>query len=704
MSTIISDSIADTVERVLQQLPGDIVLGTPLGIGKPNAFINALYQRIKATPSRRLTIITALSLEKPVGRSDLERRFLEPFVARVFGDYPDLDYVKDLRAGQLPDHIRVHEFFLKTGDYLNNAVAQQNYMSTNYTFVARDMALHGVNLVAQAVATKQVAGKTQISLSSNPDLTFELREHLLRLPQHKVVTVAVENSQLPFMPHDAVAGDDFFDYLVRDPAGHHTLFAPPNMKVSAQEYAIGLHASRLVADGGTLQIGIGALGDAIAQALILRQHHNAAYNDLLQQLSAEKMSASLPPFQQGLYSCTEMFVNGLLRLIDAGIVKRQVYADADLQRLLNDGKITEHVTMATLDALRESGKIHSPLRAQDLTFLQKFGIIRDDVVFVENALQRDGQTYVNDLMHAAARQAMAASLIGENLRAGVHLHGGFFLGPRDFYQRLRDMSNAQRERIAMTRIDFINQLDAAPALARLQRRDARFMNTVMMVTLLGAAVSDGLDNGQVVSGVGGQYNFVAMAHALPDARSILMLRATRDSGGDVKSTIVWQYGHTTIPRHLRDVVITEYGIADLRGQPDAEIIKRLLAISDSRFQEELMAQAKANGKLDDDYQLPDSARHNLPEILQQQLAYAKTQNLLPDFPFGSDFTDDELAIIDILQRMKQASENPLDLLSSLFKGLFDDREIPERYLQRLGLDESEGLRALVLKKLFIGNL
>jgi hypothetical protein len=83
---------------VLATVPGDIVLGIPLGIGKPNAFVNALYRRIAADPSRRLTIVTALSLEKPVGKSDLERHFLEPLVERVFGDYPDLDYVKDLRA------------------------------------------------------------------------------------------------------------------------------------------------------------------------------------------------------------------------------------------------------------------------------------------------------------------------------------------------------------------------------------------------------------------------------------------------------------------------------------------------------------------------------------------------------------------------------------------------------------------------------
>ena len=98
----------------------------------------------------------------------------------------------------------------------------------------------------------------------------------------------------------------------------------------------------------------------------------------------------------------------------------------------------------------------------------------------------------------------------------------------------------------------------------------------MMVTGLGAAVSDGLADGRVVSGVGGQYNFVAMAHALPEARSILCLRSTRSARGRVGSNVVWSYGHATIPRHLRDIVVTEYGIADLRGRTDREIVAALV--------------------------------------------------------------------------------------------------------------------------------
>ena len=92
----------------------------------------------------------------------------------------------------------------------------------------------------------------------------------------------------------------------------------------------------------------------------------------------------------------------------------------------------------------------------------------------------------------------------------------------------------------MTRISHINELYGGfEERERLQRREARFFNTCMMMTALGAAVSDGLDDGRVVSGVGGQYNFVAMAHALRDGRSVLLFRATREQKGKVRTSVPW---------------------------------------------------------------------------------------------------------------------------------------------------------------------
>ncbi len=711
----VTDSLADAVDKVLATIPGDIVLGIPLAIGKPNAFVNALYRRIAADPSRRLTIVTALSLEKPVGKSDLERHFLEPLVARVFGDYPDLDYVKALRGPGLPPNIAVHEFFLKTGDYLENAVAQQGYISTNYTFVARDMLLQGMNVIAQAVAEQGAGDAWQLSVSSNPDVVFEVVERFAAegVP---LLKVGVVNRQMPFMPNGAAVAPGFFDIVVTDPAASHQLFGPPNAKVSTADYAIGLHASSLVADGGTLQIGIGSLGDAIARALIVRERHGDAYRHILASLCVDGLdSASLPRqtgrFEQGLYGCSEMFVNGFLQLIEAGIVRREVFADTTLQRLRNSGAITgETVTLQTLAALREAGRIHSPLRAADVDFLQRFGVLRPGVQLQGRQLVMDSHHCSTDLDDPATQQTLSQHLLGARLTGGTVMTGGFFLGPNDFYARLRSMPPQDLARIDMTRIDFINQLYSGHAgdaeLKRAQRVKARFMNTTMTVTLLGAAASDALENGQVVSGVGGQYNFVAMAHALPDARSILMLRATHDNAAGLTSSIVWNYGHVTIPRHLRDIVVTEYGVADLRGQVDSEVVKRLIAIADSRFQDPLIQEAKAHGKLPSDWQLPERHRHNLPAMLDAKLHPWSEAGMLPAFPFGTDLTADELHIVTALKRLKRATQHPVELVGMALKSLWEGKEAPPAYLERLGLGEEEAtsFKAMFIRKLFAGNL
>src|SRR5262249_24882904 len=118
-----------------------------------------------------------------------------------------------------------------------------------------------------------------------------------------------------------------------------------------------------------------------------------------------------------------------------------------------------------------------------------------------------------DLMHAGvlAREV-----------DGVILYAGFFLGSRAFYRALRETPHAMRAKLNMTSISFVNQLYGDEATKRRARVKARFVNNAMLATALGAVVSDGLENGQVVSGVGGQYDFVAQAFALEDARSIIM--------------------------------------------------------------------------------------------------------------------------------------------------------------------------------------
>src|SRR5688500_15014043 len=106
MSAIRFDSLAAAVEWLGPRLPRDVVMAAPLGLGKPHRLINAFYRGLVSDPTRRLTMLTALSLTPPRAGSDLERRFLEPFLARHFGaDFEALDYALAQRADALPANV-----------------------------------------------------------------------------------------------------------------------------------------------------------------------------------------------------------------------------------------------------------------------------------------------------------------------------------------------------------------------------------------------------------------------------------------------------------------------------------------------------------------------------------------------------------------------------------------------------------------------
>jgi hypothetical protein len=218
---------------------------------------------------------------------------------------------------------------------------------------------------------------------------------------------------------------------------------------------------------------------------------------------------------------------------------------------------------------------------------------------------------------------------------------------------------------------------------------------------MGSAISDGLENGQVISGVGGQYNFVAQAFALEGARSILTVEASRQTGARPESNIRWNYGHATIPRHLRDIIVTEYGVADLRGKSDADVIAAMLGVADSRFQAELVRQARDAGKLPNNFEIPASHRENFPERIAAALKPAREAGLLPSFPFGSDFSDVERRLIPALQILQDAQRSPGQLAGLLWQGLTRIPDAADREcLARLGLDQpatisERGYRVLV---------
>ena len=618
------DSLDACVDALFAATGPSLVLAAPLGLGKPHRLLNAITRRVAADPSLSLQLLTALSLTPPSAGQGLQKRFLAPFLSRHFGEgFPALDYALAMRRDALPPNVVVEEFYMQSGALLGSRQAQRHYTSLNYTHVARAVAERGANAVVQKVAREP--GGTRLSLSCNPDLTFDLLDETARLGKPRPFMVAEVDPNLPWLDGPCAVQAHFFDAVVDLPGAAPRLFALVREPVGDADYAIGLYASALVRDGGTLQIGIGSLSDALCHALVLRHTRNADYLAALEALSPGLAASALvrstggtEPFKLGLYGASEMVNDGFRRLAEAGVLSRRVLDETAAMARINRGQATPH----DLERLDTEGR---------------------------------------------------------------YLDGAFYLGSHALYDWLRGLSPEQARGIGMTRVSHINELYGNnEALEREQRRDARFFNSCMMMTALGAAVSDGLADGRVVSGVGGQYNFVAMAHALHDARSVLMLRATRGTAGNV----VWNYGHTTIPRHLRDLAITEYGIADLRGRNDEDCIRAMLAITDAAHQAALAGAALKAGKLGEGRALVVPG--NNAAALSRRLAPLRRAGVLPDYPMGSDFTEVEQRLVRALAWLKPRATG-LAKLRLLGQALAGGAATDAEAMARMGLDRPRGL-------------
>lgn len=605
VSLFLSDP-QEVARRIVEHTGGRVVLGLPLGLGKAPHIANALFEMARADPAISLSIFTALTLEPPPLGSELERRFLKPVFERTMGGYPEFAYAAAQRTGDMPSNIEVNEFFFQAGSRLDTEAAQRSYISVNYTHAMRCLIDQGVNVIAQIVACRG----HRFSLSCNTDMTLDL---LAARDAGKAdfLLVGQVNDELPFMTGPAELPADRFAMILDSEDTRFPLFGPPKQPIGMAQHAIGMHVASLVPDGGSLQIGIGEIGDAVADALIRRHRGPERFASILEDLTTgTRLPAETTPFEQGLYAPTEMLVDGFLELLRAGILKREV--------------------------------------------------------------------------------------------EGAVLHGGFFVGPRSFYAALREMDEDTRSRIHMRGISWINALYGDEQAKRTARVDARFVNSAMMVSLLGATVSDGLEDGRVVSGVGGQYNFVAQALELEGARSIITLPATRLNKGELRSNIVWSYGHETIPRHLRDIVVTEYGIADLRGMSDERVIQRLVAIADSRFQDELMDAAREAGKLAADWMPDEIHRNNLPDRLQSAL---RDTDFTP-YPFGTDFTAVEQRLLPALRFLSDVAHRPTALAGVMARGIaVTDLHAEEtEALERMRLAEPHGVRERSYRALVLGAL
>jgi len=115
------------------------------------------------------------------------------------------------------------------------------------------------------------------------------------------------------------------------------------------------------------------------------------------------------------------------------------------------------------------------------------------------------------------------------------------------------------------------------------------INSAMEVDLTGQVNAE-QSGSSYLGGTGGQVDFVRAGARSPGGHAIIALPATAKKG-TISRIAVNLSGPVTTARSDVDVIVTEFGAAELKGQPLAERTRRLIAIAHPDFQEELAREA-----------------------------------------------------------------------------------------------------------------
>lgn len=118
-----------------------------------------------------------------------------------------------------------------------------------------------------------------------------------------------------------------------------------------------------------------------------------------------------------------------------------------------------------------------------------------------------------------------------------------------------------------------------------QLPDFLSLNSAVEIDLSGQANLE-MAGDRYIGAVGGAVDFVRGARLAPKGRSIIALPSTA-AAGTISRIVVDLTGPVTIARSDIDTVVTEYGSAELRGQPLRERARRMIAIAHPDFRERL---------------------------------------------------------------------------------------------------------------------
>jgi acyl-CoA hydrolase len=273
-------------------------------------------------------------------------------------------------------------------------------------------------------------------------------------------------------------------------------------------------------------------------------------------------------------------------------------------RTFGSGDYSHSYAMDEIDVLIESDK--SPVETDDPPPTEEDRAIADHV----RAFVPEGATLQTGI---GSVPSMVASLLAEGDGGGYGVHSEMFTtglmrlhqsgkvtnqkgtydgvsvatfaaGTRELYDWLHENRD-----VAFLPVDLVNSPEAIG-----RNRAMVTINAAMAVDIQGQVIADTISAVQY-SGIGGHEDFVAGPALDVDDRSMLCLRSTITVGDELRSRIVpwFEAGAViTTPRHQVDIIVTEYGAAELQGKTVRQRGEALAAIAHPAFREGLREAAE----------------------------------------------------------------------------------------------------------------
>jgi acyl-CoA hydrolase len=187
-------------------------------------------------------------------------------------------------------------------------------------------------------------------------------------------------------------------------------------------------------------------------------------------------------------------------------------------------------------------------------------------------------------------------LLAEDTAGSGHrwkLIDSFALGSQDLYTTIRRNADFH-----CCQVEYTN-----PPHIIMQNDRAIAINNTTQIDLQGQAASES-DGHRHISGTGGQLQFVRGAYASKGGKSFICLASTYERNGVRESRIVLDLtsGNIVItPRSDMMYVVTEFGLANLKGKSVADRAKAIIAIAHPDYREELERAARENGLIPKGY-------------------------------------------------------------------------------------------------------